>query len=370
MITELHIKNFKSHSNTRLLLKPLTVLTGLNGSGKSSVIQSLLLLRQSYKKQRLNEALILNDLLCGIGIGKDAIYQSSEDDFLQFAIKVDEHLYSWRFSTCECEKKDFLPSLQGESNSNFDIKNLPLFSNDFQYLSAGRLPELKYSRSDLEVENERQLSMKNGYGELVAQFLFYWSKEQVKPVLKNSNSDFEDLLHQVTAWAREISPNVNVIPKKTGEDFTIHYSFNRDAILGATDEFKTQNVAFGLTYALPIITALLSAKENALLLIENPEAHLHPRGQSTLSALIALAAHSGVQVIIETHSDHIFNGIRKAIASNKIEKEKIEIYFFELDETNTSICTEIHVSDKGRVINHKKGLFDQFDDDLDVLLDL
>jgi predicted ATPase len=369
MITELHIRNFKSHGNTLLPLKPLTILTGINGSGKSSVLQSLLLLRQSYKRQRLDEALLLNDFLCSIGIGKDAIYQSSEDDFLQFEIKTELAAYNWRFSTRE--NKDFLPALQEGINTYPDLPKISLFNNNFQYLNAGRLPELKYGRGDIMVENERQISMKNGYGELVAQYLYhYGEKEVVKKALKNNKSEYDELIHQVTAWEREITPNVNVKPKKTGESFTVHYSFDRADAFGTTDDFKTENVAFGLTYSLPIITALLSAKDDALLLIENPEAHLHPRGQSKLSELIALAAQNGVQVIIETHSDHIFNGIRKAVAANNIEKEKVGIYFFELDEKNTSVATEIQLSGKGRILNCKKGLFDQFDDDLDALLGL
>ena len=368
MITELHIKNFKSHADTLLSLKPLTVLTGLNGSGKSSVIQSLLLLRQSFKKQSLREVLILNDSLCSIGIGKDAIFQSSKDDFLQFGIKTDTLSCFWKFSTLE--SKDFLPLLESAIDSENNLNSLQLFNNDFQYLSAGRLPEFKYARNDLSVENERQISLRNGYGELVAQYLNYWGKEKVNPALKNNNSEFDDLLSQVTAWEREISPNVNVAPKKSGESFTIHYSFNRTGSLGLTDEFKTENAAFGLTYALPVITALLSAKKDSLLLIENPEAHLHPRGQSKLAELIALAAQTGVQIIIETHSDHIFNGIRKAVAFGKIETEKASILFFELNNKNSSTATEIKLSDKGRVLNYKSGLFDQFDDDLDALLGL
>ena len=369
MITELHIQNYKSHKDTRLPLEPLTLLTGVNGSGKSSVIQSLLLLRQSYKRQQLEKALILNDSLCEIGTGKDTIYQSAEDDFVQFDIKTGTREYTWKYASHE--SKYFLPAIDQQKKINHDLLDISLFNDNFQYLSAGRLPELKYEREDLLVENERQISQKRGYGELVAQFLyFYGEKEKVKKALLNNNSVFDDLIHQVTAWEREITPNVNVLPKKIGESYTVHYSFDKNDTIGTTDSFKSENMAFGLTYALPVITALLSAKEGALLLIENPEAHLHPRGQSRLSELIALAAQSGVQIIIETHSDHIFNGIRKAIAGGKIEKGKVKVHYFELDERNVSINTEIQFSDKGRVLNYKKGLFDQFDEDLDTLLGL
>jgi predicted ATPase len=368
MITELHIQNFKSHGDTKLSLKPLTLFTGMNGSGKSSAIQSLLLLRQSYKKQQLNEALVLNDSLCNIGTGKDAIYQSAKEDFLRFALKIGLAPYEWSFSSNE--NKDFLPAIIEGISVRSGLSSFSLFDNNFHYLSAGRLPELKYGRNDLAVEYERQLSIRNGYGELVAQYLYHFGeKEKVAPALQNTNSKFEELIHQVTAWEREISPNVNVLPMKIGESFTIHYSFDRTT-LDPTDPFKTENVGFGLTYALPVITALLSAKPGALLIIENPEAHLHPRGQSKLAELIALAAQSGIQVFVETHSDHIFNGVRKAIATHKIEKEKVGIYFFELDDKNTSVATEIRLSDKGRVLDYKKGLFDQFDDDLDTLLGL
>jgi predicted ATPase len=369
MITELHIQNYKSHENTRLSLKPLTLLTGVNGSGKSSIIQSLLLLRQSYKRQRLAQALVLNDSLCGIGIGKDAICQSAEEDFIQFAVQSNAKEYCWKYASHE--NKDFLPVYDEHNTGSVDLLNLSLFTNDFQYLSAGRLPGLKYEREDILVENERQISQKRGYGELVAQFLYYYGeREKVNAMLLNNNSAFDDLIHQVTAWEREISPNVNVLPQKIGESYTVHYSFDKNDALGTTDPFKSENVAFGLTYALPVITALLSARQRALLLIENPEAHLHPRGQSKLSELIALAAQSGVQIIIETHSDHIFNGIRKAIAANIIEKENVKIHYFELDERNVSKNTEIQISDKGRIHNYKKGLFDQFDEDLDTLLGL
>ena len=366
MINELRIKNFKSHSDTVLQLKPLTVLTGLNGSGKTSVIQSLLLLRQSFKKQRLNEALILNDYLCNIGIGKDAIYQAANEDIIQFEIKAYNYFAFWKFKNAG--SKDFLPLL--ETNMNQKETTISLFNNNFQYLSAGRLPEFKYERNDLTVENEKQISFRNGYGELVAQYLYHWGKSEINPALKNNKSQSNDLLNQVTAWEREISPNVNVTPSKIGEAYTILYSFDRSGSIGPTDNFKTENTAFGLTYALPVITSILSANEGSLLLIENPEAHLHPKGQSKIAELISLAAQAGIQIIIETHSDHIFNGIRKAVSFNQIKKENVSLQYFEISENNTSIATEIILHNNGRIQNVKKGFFDQFDNDLDELLGL
>jgi predicted ATPase len=375
MIQELYIQNYKSHKSTRLPLKPLTILTGVNGSGKSSVIQSLLLLRQSYKRQQLSDALVLNGNFCEIGTGKDAIYQSAEEDYVQFEIKTEANEYSWKYASLE--SKDFLPALDKSANVYPDLNNMSLFNNNFQYLSAGRLPELEFKREDILVENERQISQKKGYGELVAQFLYqYGEKEKVNKVLLNSNSTFDDLIHQVTAWEREITPNVNVLPQKVGDSYTIHYSFDRNEALGATDPFKSENVAFGLNYALPIITALLSAKESALLLIENPEAHLHPRGQSKLAELIALAAQSGIQVIIETHSDHIINGILVACKKHEseevktgIDKNNVEVFYFkEKDEKHASVFDSIRILEGGKINKQPEGFFDQTEQDLTVIM--
>ena len=373
MITEFHIQNYKSHKNTRLPLKPLTILTGVNGGGKSSVIQSFLLLRQSFKRQRLTQALILNDALCGIGTGKDAIYQSAEEDFVQFTFRSNELDYSWKYASNE--SKDFLSGNEEVNSANPNWTNISLFTNDFQYLSAGRLPELKFEREDLLVENESQISQKRGYGELVAQFLdFYGSKIKVNAALLNSNSEYDDLIHQVTAWEREISSNVNVLPQKIGESYTVQFSFDKDDAFGTTDPFKSENVAFGLTYALPVITALLSAKPGALLLIENPEAHLHPKGQSKLAELIALAAQSGVQIIIETHSDHIINGILVSCKKHEtneigIDRNNVKLFYFgEKDDKHASTFEEIIILEGGKIDKQPDGFFEQTEQDLTYLM--
>lgn len=373
MITELQIENYKSHKNTLLPLGALTLLTGINGSGKSSAIQSLLLLRQSYKRQRLGEALVLNDSLCAVGTGKDAVYQSAEEDYLQFSIRTDKANYQWKYRAIE--NKDFLPILKGMEAIEPEPTDLALFTNHFHYLSAGRLPEFKYEREDLLVENEGQISLRRGYGELVAQFLYhYGDKLKVNKLLLNPNSDYDDLIHQVTAWEREISPSVNVLPEKVGESYTVRYSFDRNDLLGSTDSFRSENVAFGLTYALPVIAVLLAALPGSLVLIENPEAHLHPRGQSKLAELIALAAQSGVQVVVETHSDHIINGV--LIACKKYEEEQVGIdrecvkllYFGEKDRRHASTLTQIPILEGGKLAVQPSGFFDQTNQDLTYLM--
>ena len=79
MITKLHLKNFKSHRDTSLDLKPFTLISGVNNIGKSSVLQAILLLRQSFKKGRLTEGLDLNKPLVNIGVGNDALYRLAQD---------------------------------------------------------------------------------------------------------------------------------------------------------------------------------------------------------------------------------------------------------------------------------------------------
>lgn len=89
------------------------------------------------------------------------------------------------------------------------------------------------------------------------------------------------------------------------------------------------NVGFGITYALPILVSGLTVPEGGMLLVENPEAHLHAKAQSNMGYFLARMAAAGVRVIIETHSEHIVNGIRRMIVEGKSEMshKDMTIYF-------------------------------------------
>jgi len=374
MITKLKIANFKSHCNTELNMGALTVLTGINSSGKSSVLQSLLLLRQSFKKGRLSKGLDLNKPLCDMGKGYDTLSRSAKNDIITFTIEAGEK-YEWNFDLAEKLDDTFIPSTK-EVQISQNFQQLSLFTNNFQYLSAARWANRSlYPMDSYAVETEKQISLEYGQGELVAHFLHHYGNHrdfniQLNNVLHPDCSS-KKLLEQTIAWENEVSPRVTMtLERVVGNMIKVEYGYVGTEKNSPIKGLKAENVGFGLSYSLPVIVALLSASPDSLLIIENPEAHLHPRGQSKLAELIALVAQAGVQIIIETHSDHIFNGLRKTIATKKINKDNVKIHFFELNEDNISENTEIQLSEKGRVLNYKKGLFDQFDEDLDALLEI
>jgi len=372
MIIKLKIENFKSHKYTELNLGNLTLLTGLNSSGKSSVIQTFLLLRQSFKKGRLSKGLDLNEPLCDIGKGEDALYRNANDEIIKFELtKENGDIAFFGFNAKNRYDDSFIPLAE---NSKVDT-DMAFFTDSFQYLSAGRLAGVEfYPLDSYAVEIEKQISRNYGQGELVAHFLEHYGENRDFDVesdfLIHKNNTSRKLLDQVIAWEQEISPRITIQTKKVADKITIEFGYKAENSGQPLTNIKSKNVGFGISYSLAIVVAILSSAPGAILLIENPEAHLHPRGQSKIAELLCLAAKSGIQLIVETHSDHIFNGLRKSIASQKINKENIKIHFFNTDGQNTTITSEIIISDKGRVLNHVEGLFDQFDNDLDALIGL
>ena len=140
----------------------------------------------------------------------------------------------------------------------------------------------------------------------------------------------------------------------------------------STDFHRPQNVGYGLTYVLPIITACLGTPTGNLIMVENPEAHLHPAGQSDIGEFLALTAKSGTQVILETHSDHVLNGIRKALKKERLKPNDVAIHFFlpRDEEEKMPQVISPSINQDGDLDQWPTGFFDQFDKDLDFLIGL
>jgi predicted ATPase len=147
----------------------------------------------------------------------------------------------------------------------------------------------------------------------------------------------------------------------------LEYSFARGG--SVSRNYRPTNVGFGITFILPVLVAVLSAQPGTLLLVENPEAHLHPKGQSMLAQLIAKAAASGVQVIVESHSDHFLNGLRIAVRQKIISPDHLSANFFQFDpNSKSSKITKIGIDENGRVDNWPEDFFDEWEKSLEKLM--
>lgn len=378
MITYLKIKNFKPFQSQEFILKPLTLLSGLNSTGKSSMIQALLLLRQSYQQNFLPEkGLLLKGNLVNIGTAKNAIFEGAlKDDLMSFEITLENQKPDqWNFNYQQDE--NLLKSHVVPLQESF-IYQSSLFNQNFHYLQAERIsPQIYFEMSNYDVQDMRQLGTK---GEYTAHFIsINENKKIIDPKLSHPEvKEFTreigekpqksfDLKDQIEAWMSDISPGVELnlesIPNL--ELMNLQYNY------GDENLYRPTNVGFGVTYVLPIITAILSAKPDTLIILENPEAHLHPRGQSRIGQLIALAASCGIQIIVETHSDHIFNGICRIVRDKKINADDVAIHYFERIKNQGKFQTQV-ISPKmfqdGGISQWPDGFFDQAEKDLMELI--
>ena len=358
MIDQLRLQNFKRFEDLSLGIKPLTLLSGLNGMGKSSVLQALLLLRQSYQRGLLESiGLSLNGDLVRIGTARDALFENAIQDRISFQLDFgNAHRAVWEFDYDS--QREILKLVS--PNKLSEVYRESLFTDEFQYLQAERIgSRSSFGMSDFQVREHYQLGI---MGEYTAHFLSAFRELEIpNPNLSHHRSESLQLLRQVEAWLGEISPGTRIyVEENMGMDLMrLEYSF------GLSKKYRSTNVGFGITYTLPVITAILAAKAGALLLLENPEAHLHPKGQAQMGHLIALAASQGVQIILETHSDHVLNGIRLAVHQGRLDPELVQLHFF---QGQSSEVISPNMNRKGRIDQWPDGFFDEWDNSLAELL--
>ena len=379
MIDNIRIQNFKSHKDTTLELKNLTVLCGVNGVGKSSAIQILLLLREAFVKDKSFDVLDLKSNSVKIGTVNDAIYEFSESDSFQIELVATLREYRFRFEAkTEDEKvKSFINLDKKRLKIPSGFESESVFNTNFQYISAYRLgPQTQYKKEDKIIEIYKQISDIDGNAEYFVHFLDRYRNNEVLPEICKNSLNFNDLFSQVIAWEKEISEGVNIDIQDLGKlGYVLKYSFDTEkSVSKRTKNFEATNVGFGISYVMPILVAILSAQKNALIIIENPEAHLHPNGIAKLTELICLASQAGIQIILETHSDHIINGIlvqcKKFEEGDKgISRDNVSIYHFDRDETeHCTKATKVEIEEDGKIRYPPKGFFDQFTIDRKFLM--
>ena len=369
MISRIKGINFKALKESEFECSQLNLFSGINGMGKSTALQILLLLRQSYKNSYLQKhGLALKGRYVNIGVGKDALYQFAEQEVITFELDIkNQGSFKWNFSYDS--DSDILP-FHKDVIDKVDFENTSLFNGNFQYLSAERLvPKKFYERSDFEVVQSKNIGMR---GEFVAHFLSHYGKEVVADIMCKKEARSNTLLHQVWAWMSDISPGIKINVEELKHIDAINLGYQYETSSGYTNEMKPQNVGFGLSYVLPVVVSVLSAKPGDVIIIENPESHLHPKGQSIIGKLMLLAAKNGVQLFVETHSDHILNGIRVSIAEG-VSPKLVKLFFFERSQDDNSsghfsTITKPTIDADGRIDFWPERFFDEWDNNLMKLL--
>lgn len=371
MINNLVLKDFKIHNNLDIELGNITILTGQNGMGKSSVIQSLLLLRQSYTGNYPMEGLNLKGDLADLGVANDVECHSCNDSVLDIKLTEDSNQSNFLFSYNIDSFETYLPAINTECQ-NKDYHKCALFTSDFHYISAFRYgPQKGYERDTNVVQHKKQLSKVNGQCEYAIHFLSHFgNKIHCIPELLYDDQNNDLLSTQVQLWMQKVSPrvNINIEPDADGRGFKLNYKFSREGNT-MTEPMSAINVGYGISYVLPILIAVLSATPGTIILIENPEAHIHPRAQAELMKLLMKAANAGIQIIIETHSDHIMNGALVAIVNEPKYLSIVKVYYFERDDhLHTSKPCKLEILEDGRIANPPKGFFDQIDIDMRTIM--
>ncbi len=368
MLQKISVRNFKSLKNINLELKNLNILAGLNGSGKSSFIQSLLLLRQSYNMAiQEKQGLILQDgSIISLGKGKDIFYQYAEKDEkieFEFTNNLNEFFWAFNYSV----NRNILEATHVPEN----YEKCNLFNRNFQYVTTEHIsPKTLHEKNELQITKWDNIGIK---GEFAVHYLSKYGldKKIYNSTLSHPNSKSNSLMHQTDAWLQEISPGAKLSIKEIRDIDLVKLAVQFEDTHGYTDEFQPVNVGFGITYVLPVVVAILKAKPGDILILENPESHLHPKGQSKIGRLLAYAAQTGVQIFLETHSDHIINGMRVAVKQQKLSKEHAKIFYFEryIDEIDVqTIIYDVAIDENGELSNYPQGFLDEWDEQLSQLI--
>lgn len=323
MINSLHIERFMDMIDEALVVKPLTVITGINSAGKSAVIQSLLaVLKQADAQGRF--------LLKSFDFGfKSAVCKYDAYSDYKVSVGTDDGEMVLNVSS----------DVENLKNRN---STLGLEKNVF-YLSANRKGydsvELKADDYPVGVQGEYL------FGSLY--------KEKDNPIVLKLNGDegFKTLGNQVDYWLRDI----------LGMKFTLKTEERNSNIIVSYDADEVKNLmpnqlGTAVSYLSKVLIMCLRAKRDDVLLIENPEIHLHPMAQGRLGAFLTMISKAGVQLIVETHSEHIINKIQYQIFSKKFDADMLAIYY---KNDAREHFEHIEIGDNGRyIVDFPEGFFD------------
>ena len=358
MIKTISLQNYKCfHQEQRIRLAPITIMYGKNGRGKSTVAQALLLLGQTIRANNSVETLQLTGELSEQGTFEDIIFRPSDEKEFKICLETEKENVIMGFSSYKDKPQlagistlfvngvnrleakttyDGATSL-GNTTTDSTSKSIGVTSDidilqnlkSISFVSAGRLGPVNSA-------NRRDTLRPDWVG---------IKGENLINILASKGIDFittvERHLSQILSGAAICinNPQADVIELRLNS-------------ADGTTYFRPTHVGFGYSYVLPVIVSTLLAEKGSVLIIENPEAHLHPGAQSRLTKfIIDIALEKDLQVLIETHSDHVVNGMRIAMKQNRLNPEKGIIIHFAHDNEEVAPTIDFITCDKNGTLS-------------------
>ncbi|AFZ15717.1 hypothetical protein Cri9333_4962 (plasmid) [Crinalium epipsammum PCC 9333] len=380
MLTGLKIVNFKCFNSLSLPLAPMTLLTGFNAAGKSTALQSLLLLTQTLRSNNRATKLNLNSSLVRLGTlgevlnsGKPNVMFSVEDDITEIAWSLQAQDAALQIQNLK------IKSVEGTNEySDSDIKTLDMLLPSGSATEAVQLMErlreiiflsaVRIGTAEVFPAPEEGALVHANVG-VQGEFAPWWFEQSldddVDELRRNPSDKAAILRRQFNAWASQLFLGAQANAQTITKTSLVRLEMRMGDL---SDWRRLSNIGYGLTYAFPVIVAGLLAKPQQILIIDSPEAHLHPLGQSQIGLFLSQIAAAGVQVIIETHSDHLLNGVRLAVKNEKIMPDQVAVHFFSHPQESTAtglphVVSPLIDSD-GNLSEWPDGFFNQSEKDL------
>lgn len=405
MFTKLRLTNFKAWQDTGdISLKPVTMLLGTNSSGKSTLIQSLLLLKQTVQSPDRSIHLNLggdeiNDLFNFGDFGNllrqgashprqfsiqfsfkgNASTRVNEGDFscsyVQNSLggvaiqELDVSTDDRRFRAIRRKKGAYSIMVDGESQPRERGRHLsPERSISLPAQAITMLGQDGPLLEDLSLAIRRELESIVYLGPLrrKPERDYVWNKSKPGEVGSDGHraidvllasalmkgEDQDRIIEGVSKWLVRMKVADKLEVKQLGRSTRYEVVIHRDGV-----EANLRDVGIGISQVLPVLTIAYFAPSGSTIMLEEPEIHLHPLAQSILAELfVDVSKERNVQFIVETHSEHLFRRMQTLIAKQQIMPDEAVMYFVERDD-KAARMRPLELDDFGRVKNWPEGFF-------------
>ncbi len=409
MITHIRMKNFKSWKDSgKIDLAPLTGFFGTNSSGKSSLMQMLLVLKQTAQNSNPDEVISFGnkDSFINLGSFKDVIFGHLKDEILEleFGCKLQKPImldvYDNQDLMIKIESFIFNTSISSIS-SNLHVSEL-IYTVEvptsiiIRWKDREMLVEFN-SQQEISKIYDTSYGDRNCYGKtsilykelrlftdafettfsnvfylgptrVEPQRFYHWQGTHPKDINQWGNQTIEALL---SARVRKLKTNqdkekIPIEDKISNwlQEMDLAHSYSLDLVTEGAQEYEVRlqknslsppvtlvDMGYGLGQFLPVLVLCYYAPEGSTLILEQPGIHLHPRVQSQVAdLLIEVVKERNLQILVESHSEHLLNRLQRRIAEEKISSEETALYFCRNDDGESTI-EQLKIDEFGNIFN-------------------